>query len=172
MLRLFVCLCLLTPLLGSGAASSAFDGRWRLDKERSSALDGWSDWDLVIKVTGDNVSLGYDMQWRTTKVSGANVLSLSKPTTVPNFFRVDRRHQALDPLKGKSSSARASWLDQQRTLRVEADVPIEVSQGPATVRLYSEFRLLEGDNALLLIELNSARPRPLVYRFTKVTTEK
>jgi len=31
--------------------------------------------------------------------------------------------------------------------------------------------LLEGDQALLLIELHAARPRPLVYRFTKVTAE-
>ena len=67
---------------------------------------------------------------------------------------------------------RASWLDQNRTLRVEADTPIEISQGTASMRITSEYRLLEGDSALLLIELHSSRPRPLVYRFNKVTAEK
>jgi len=40
------------------------------------------------------------------------------------------------------------------------------------MRLYSEYRLVEGDRELLLIELHSSRPRPLVYRFTKITAEK
>ena len=40
------------------------------------------------------------------------------------------------------------------------------------MRLYSEYRLLEGDRDLVLIELHSSRPRPLVYHFTKVLPEK
>ena len=64
----------------------------------------------------------------------------------------------------------AAWIDGGRTLRVEAQVPVETSQGDTTLRLYDEYRLLEGGE-LVLIELHSTRPRPLVYQFTKVPEE-
>jgi len=159
-------------LLALAHASSPFEGRWRLDKTRSTALDGWSEWDLVIRLEANHVTLGYDMQWHSTKFSTSNVIDTAHAATFPNFFRVEQRHMALYPAKGQAASVRASWLDNQRTLRVEADAPIEISQGQALMRIYSEYRLVEGDRELLLIELHSSRPRPLVYRFTKVLTEK
>jgi hypothetical protein len=157
---------------GSAFAASPLEGRWRYDKTRSTALDGWHEWDLVIGITGNQVSLQHDMKWGKTTLSATNVLALGQPAPVPNFFRVEQRHMALYPAKGAAATVGASWLDAQRTLRVEGDLPIEISQGRATMRLYSEYRLLEGDNELLLIELHSSRPRPLVYRFTKVKPEK
>lgn len=159
-------------LLALAHASSQFEGRWRLDKTRSTALDGWSEWDLVIQLEANHVTLGYDMQWHSTKFSTSNLVDTAQPVTLPTFFRVEQRHMALYPAKGQTTSVRASWLDNQRTLRVEADAPIEISQGQALMRIYSEYRLVEGDRELLLIELHSSRPRPLVYRFTKVLTEK
>lgn len=170
MKRLIACLLFLTPLLA--LAASPLEGRWRLDKARSSALDGWTDWDLTISVEGDHVTLGHDMQWHATKFSATNTFQLDHETMVPAFFRVEQRHMALYPAKGQATAVRASWLDQQRTLRVEAETPIENSQGQAAMRIYSEYRVLEGDRELLLIELHSSRPRPLVYRFTKVASEK
>jgi hypothetical protein len=71
----------------------------------------------------------------------------------------------------KRARTTAAWVDGGRTLRVEAQVPLEVSQGETVMRLYAEYRLLEGDQALVLIELHSSRTRPLVYRFTKVPEE-
>ena len=71
-----------------------------------------------------------------------------------------------------SSSCGQSCQHAGRTLRVEADTPIEISQGQANMRLYYEYRLVEGDQALVLIELHSTRPQPLVYRFTRVTETK
>ena len=65
----------------------------------------------------------------------------------------------------------AAWIDGGRTLRVEAQVPLETSQGDTTMRLYDEYRLLEGGSELVLIELHSTRSRPLVYHFTKVPEE-
>jgi hypothetical protein len=164
-------LAVLLPVL-TFAASSPFEGRWRLDKTRSTALDGWSEWDLVIHLDGTHVTLGYDMQWHSTQFSTANLLDTSQEISLPNFFRVEQRHMALYPAKGQSTPVRASWLDDKRTLRVEADAPIEISQGQALLRIYSEYRLVEGDRELILIELHSSRPCPLVYRFTKVSTEK
>ncbi|MEO7599664.1 MAG: hypothetical protein ABIV50_12070 [Opitutus sp.] len=170
LLKTFI-LMLLTPLVVT-AATSPLEGRWRLDPARSSALDGWTAWDLVVAVADSRISLQHDMQWRTTKVSATNILDTARATDVKEFFRVEQRHMALYPQKGSATTVRASWLDQNRTLRLEANSPLEVSQGTAMMRIYSEYRLLEGDTALLLIELHSSRSRPLVYRFNKVTPEK
>lgn len=170
MKRLLLSLLLFAPLLA--LAASPLDGRWRLDKTRSTALDGWHEWDLVIETTGSKVSLRHDLKWGRTEFSATNVVDTAQAATLPNFFRVEQRHMALYPAKGAATPVRASWVDQNRTLRVEANAPIEISQGQATMRIYSEYRLLEGDQELLVIELHSSRPRPLVYRFTKVASEK
>ncbi|MBP7141124.1 MAG: hypothetical protein KBA71_04410 [Opitutaceae bacterium] len=153
-------------------SASPLDGRWRLDTTRSSALDGWTQWDLVITSNGPRVSLQHDMQWRSTKRSATNTVDTSQAVKLADFFRVEQRHMALYPAKGGTSTVRASWIDNGRTLRLEADTPLEISQGEAHMRIYSEYRLIEGDRSLVLIELHSSRPQPLVYRFTKVTPEK
>ncbi len=167
--RFLLLLSLLLVPLGASAATSSFEGRWRLDKARSTAIDGWSTWDLVIRVDGSRVSLGYDMQWYATKVAATNTVDTARPMTVPDFFRVDQRHMAVYPIKGHATPVTAAWIDGGRTLRVEAEPTLETSQGTAAMRIYSEFRLLEGDHDLLLIELHDSRPQPLIYRFTKVT---
>ncbi len=169
--RLLLPLLLLLPLAAC-AATSPFEGRWRLDKARSTALDGWHEWDLVIAVTGSRVSLRHDMKWIRTNFSATNTVDTAAPVEIPAFFRVEQRHMALYPAKGGLTTARAAWLDAGRTLRVEADTPIEISQGQANMRLYLEYRLVEGDQALVLLELHSTRPQPLVYRFTRVTETK
>ncbi len=163
-------LFLLLPL--AALAASPLDGRWRLDPARSTALDGWTAWDLVISADGSRVSLRHDMQWRSTKVTATNLVDTAAPATVKDFFRVEQRHMALYPAKGGTTAVRAAWLDAGRTLRVEADTPIEISQGQANMRLYYEYRLIEGDRTLVLIELHSTRPQPLVYRFNRVTETK
>lgn len=163
-------LFLLLPL--AALAASPLDGRWRLDPARSTALDGWTAWDLVIAADGSRVSLRHDMQWRSTKVTATNLVDTAAPATVKDFFRVEQRHMALYPAKGGTTAVRAAWLDAGRTLRVEADTPIEISQGQANMRLYYEYRLIEGDRTLVLIELHSTRPQPLVYRFNRVTETK
>ncbi len=163
-------LFLLLPL--AAFAASPLDGRWRLDPARSTALDGWTAWDLVIAADGSRVSLRHDMQWRSTKVTATNLVDTAAPATMKDFFRVEQRHMALYPAKGGTTAVRAAWLDAGRTLRVEADTPIEISQGQANMRLYYEYRLIEGDRTLVLIELHSTRPQPLVYRFHRVTETK
>ena len=167
----FPILLLLLPV-AVPAAPNAMEGRWRLDPARSSALDGWTAWELVISVANDQVSLQHDMQWRSTKRSATNTVNTHEPTVLPSYFRVEQRHMALYPEKGGSTPVRAEWIDQGRTLRVEAEPPIETSQGKATIRIYGEYRLLEGGNDLLLIELHHSRPRPLVYRFSRVADPK
>ncbi|MEO6005107.1 MAG: hypothetical protein ABIZ04_08205 [Opitutus sp.] len=165
---LFLILCVLLSPVTVATAASPLEGRWRLDPAHSSALDGWTAWDLLITVNGAEVTLQHDMQWRSTKVTGTNILNTTQPTTTRTFFRVDQRHMGVYPQKEAETSLRAHWLDAGRTLQLEANTPVEISQGRTTMRLSSEYRVLEGNTSLLLIELHQSRPRPLVYRFTKV----
>lgn len=158
--------------LAAWAANPAMAGRWRMDPKRSTALDGWHTWDLVVGLEGTRVDLRHDMQWRTSKVTAINSLDTSRATSVKDFFRVEQRHMALYPVPGAVTPVKAEWLDGERTLRVEATVPVESSQATTPMRIYQEFRLIEGDQELQLIELHSTRGKPLVYRFTKVTGEK
>jgi hypothetical protein len=153
------------------AANPEWVGRWRLDVAQSTALDGWTAMDLVIGLAGSKVELRHDMTWRSTKVTGINTVDTAAPVDIPNFFRIDQRHMAVYAQPKKSARATAAWLDGGRTLRVEAQVPLEISQGESLVRHYAEYRLLEGDQALVLIELRSSRTRPLVYRFNRVPEE-
>jgi hypothetical protein len=162
---------LLLPLAAL-AANPALAGRWRLDPKRSTALDGWTTWDLVVALDGTQVSLRHDMQWRATKRSETNTVDTAQPVDVKDFFRVEQRHMAIYGIRGATTPVRAEWIDGGRTLRIEAAMPVEVSQGNVTMRIYQELRLLEGDAELQLIELHSTRPKPLVYRFTKIKEEK
>ena len=89
---------LLLPLLllplAAFAATSPFEGRWRLDRARSTALDGWHEWDLVLAVTGSRVSLQHDMKWIRTTVSATNTVDTAAAVEIPAYFRVEQRHMA------------------------------------------------------------------------------
>jgi hypothetical protein len=169
LLKLIVGLCVLP--LAALASDQSLNGRWRMDTARSTALDGWSTVDLVISNDGSKVSLRHDMTWHATKVTATNVVDTAAAVDVANFFRIDQRHMAVYARPGESAHVTAEWLDGGRTLKVQALVPLETSQGNIVMRQYDEYRLLEGGNELELIELHSTRERPLIYRFTKVPAE-
>ncbi|EDY81435.1 hypothetical protein VDG1235_1053 [Verrucomicrobiia bacterium DG1235] len=153
------------------ASNPDFSGRWRLDKERSSALDGWTAMDLVISQDGSKIEIAHDMRWRSSRVLESNVFDTEGPVEIENYFRVDQRHMAVYAPKQSVTPVSANWIDEGSTLRVEAEVPVEVSQGTATIRIYSEYRVGEGGETLTLIELHSTRNNPLVYRFRKLASD-
>ncbi len=173
MKRILVHLLLAAVLLplAARAADPAFNGRWRLDVARSTALDGWSTLDLVISVDGPKVTLHHELTWHSTQVTATNVVDTAQPAVLVNFFRLDQRHMAVYARPKEAATVQAAWLDASRTLRVEALVPLETSQGNTTMRLYDEYRLGEGGTELVLIELHNTRDRALVYHFTKVPEE-
>lgn len=156
--------------LPAAAANPAFAGRWRLDPAASSALDGWQKADLVLALDGSRVDVRYAMAWRTTRLEAVNRLDTAAPVELKDFFRIEARHMAVYPAKGGVTRATAEWLDAGRTLRTEAVTPVEVSQGVVPLRITTEYRLGELGDTLTVIELRSARNRPLVYVFRKVAT--
>ncbi len=168
-LKLLLMLCLLP--LAAMASDASFNGRWRMDTARSTALDGWTTADIVIQADGSKVGFRYDMTWHATKATAAQTVDTAQPVDITHFFRIDQRHMAVYALPKQAAHVTASWLDAGKTLRVEAQVPVETSQGNTTMRIYQEYRLLEGGNDLVLIELHGSRDRPLTYYFTRVPAE-
>ncbi len=166
LLNLLLVLVLLP--LAAVAGDPVINGRWRLDTTRSTALDGWSTADVVIAADGSKIGFHYDMTWHTTKVAVSQSVDTAQPVAIPNFFRIDQRHMAVYAQPKSAAAVTATWIDGGRTLRLEAQVPLETSQGNTTMRVYQEFRLQEGNAELVLIELHNTRSRPLVYHFTKV----
>jgi hypothetical protein len=157
--------------LAALAGDPAINGRWRMDPARSTALDGWSTVDVVIQLDDTKVGFTYDLTWHATKVTASQTVDTAQAVDIMNFFRIDQRHMAVYAQPKEAARVTATWLDAGRTLRIEAQVPLEISQGHTTMRLYQEYRLLEGGNELVLIELHNTRSRPLVYHFTKVPAE-
>lgn len=158
-------------LASLAAANPAFAGRWRMDPDRSTALDGWHKMDLVFALDGSKVAITHHMQWRSTKQTATNVYDTAQPVALKDFFRVEARHLAIYPVRDGVTHATATWLDGGRTLRVEALTPIEVSQGQGSIRIYQEYRIDELGRTLTFIELRSSRDRPLVYVLHRVTEE-
>lgn len=166
-----VVLGLLILPMGLLMADPAFNGRWRLDKARSTALDGWTTMDLVVSIEASDVALQHDMRWRSTRVTAVNRVNTDHPVEIRDFFRIDQRHMAVYRPVDRVTPVTAMWLDEGRTLRVEAHHEVETSQGFAIMRITSEYRLEEGDETLTLIELHSTRDRPLVYIFRKLAPD-
>ncbi len=163
----FLLACATFPLAAS-IANPEWNGRWRFDPDRSSALDGWTNMDIAIEANGSKVSITHDMRWRSTRVTKTNVVNTRRTVKIPDFFRIEARHMAVYAPKSFEATVSSEWLDAGGALRVEAEFPVEISQGDATIRMYSEYRLGEGGETLTLIELRSSRNNPLVYRFKRL----
>ena len=151
------------------SANPDLEGHWRLDSARSSALDGWQEMDLIFALDGSEIEITHQMRWRATNYRATNLVDTSKSVASDKFFRIEQRHMAVYPAKGGITHTTAEWIDADRTLRTETNTPVEVSQGDVNMRITSEYRIGEGGETLILIELHSSRPRPLVYFFNKVS---
>ncbi|MBI2513134.1 MAG: hypothetical protein HYV96_14245 [Opitutae bacterium] len=159
---------LLSALALIAHAAPNFQGLWRFDPTASTALDGWTAIDLAIRVDGSRVALEHRMTWRDTKLTKTNVFDTATPGELRDFFRIDQRHMAVYPAKDGVTRASAAWIDDGRTLRTEAIVPVEISQGETHLRVTTEYRVSEDGGTLTVIELHSTRNRPLIYVFRKV----
>jgi hypothetical protein len=158
-------------LASLAGANPALAGHWRMDPAQSAPLDGWHKMDLVIGLEGSQVAITHRMQWRSTKLEATNTFDTAQPVSLAHMFRVEQRHMAVYPARSGVTHATAAWLDGGRTLRIAAEMPVEVSQGDTVMRIYSEYRLGELGDTLTLIELHASRNAPLVYVFHRINAE-
>jgi hypothetical protein len=162
----------LALFLGSSDVSAqrnpAFSGRWKIDRNRSTALDPWRSLDLDISVDGDSVSITryYGAGSRVAQESMAIDTSLpSQTVSVEGWW--DNRHIGAY-LGGKTEqTVKTRWLDGGQTLQLHIDMILETSQGETPVRVLRELRLSDDGRTLTVIQLRSSRNLPVVRVFTK-----
>ena len=170
-MRLFLTLCL---VLFAGAAAAqapsdpAWAGTWRLDRDRSTAVDPWRDLTVVLALDGDAVVL--ERRWRGsreggTAVDAVRVVPGGAAAKAPLEQWPDNRHLGAYLAGDRAKTVRAWWKDDGHTLATESTLTLSVQQGTRDVRIYTEYRLSPGGDRLDVLELRSTRPRPLHYVF-------
>ena len=164
---------LLLPLKGSGQTVSAPDstsadqlsGTWVINKERSTAIDPWTDLQIEIDATASRLTL--KRTW-----AGYHGYAVSDSMTIPidsSSHEVsmsqwpDNRHIGAFLASESSRSVSAHWLDEGQTLQVTNRLSLSVSQGTSQVRTHREYRVSPTGSYLIVLELRSTRPRPIRY---------
>jgi hypothetical protein len=168
----------LLPLDGVGQTVPSSDsitaaklsGKWKIDKEVSTAIDPWRDMQIEIDATSSQLTL--DRNWE-----GYHGFSVSDSMTIPidgSTHQVsmsqwpDNRHIGAFLAEDSLKSVSARWLDEGRTLQVTTRLKLKVSQGTSQVRTHSEYRVSPSGAHLIVLELRSTRPRPIRYRFEEM----
>lgn len=158
------------------AGSLRFDGRWEIDKDRSTAIDPWKDLTVEIEASEDRLALKriWKGHYGFSAVDSVRIPIDGASHPVSTQMWPDNRHvgvfvgqSARDGVEEKSVSAR--WRDDGRTLQVTTKMSAAVSQGQATLRVHSEYRLGPNGQELNVLELRSTRPRPIRYVLTRET---
>jgi hypothetical protein len=169
-LKMLLALSVVVVLLCTNAlANSAFEGRWKIDRSKSTALDPWRSLAIEIAVDGDTVSI--------TRYYGAGTRvaqeSMTVDTTVPSqTVEVegwwDNRHIGAYLGGGKKQTVNAKWLDDGQTLQLNIEMILDTSQGETPVRVLREMRLSRDGRTLRVLQLRSSRSLPVVRVFNKV----
>lgn len=166
---LLVLSILLTLLIPTVRADSGFDGRWKIDTSRSTALDPWRSLAIEIAVEGDQVSISRFYGGGTRVAQESMTVDTTLPAqTVEVEGWWDNRHIGAYLGGGKEQTVTARWLDEGQTLQLEIEMILETSQGDAPVRVMREMRLSRDGRTLRVLQLRSSRNLPVVRVFTKV----
>lgn len=166
--RLLILSIILAPLVSTAHANSDFNGRWKIDTSRSTALDPWRSLAIEIAVEGDRVSIIRFFGGGTRVAQESMTVDTTLPSqtvTVEGWW--DNRHIGAYLGGGKEQSVTATWLDEGQTLQLNIEMILETSQGEAPVRVMREMRLARDGQTLRVLQLRSSRNLPVVRVFTK-----
>lgn len=146
-----------------------FSGRWKIDREKSTPLDPWSNLEIEISINGDSVAIGryYSAGSRVAQETMALDMSLpSQVVAVEGWW--DNRHIGAYLGNDKKQTVSAKWLDNGRTLHLDVDMILETSQGDTPVRVIREMRLSDDGQTLTVLQLRSSRNLPVVRVFNRI----
>jgi hypothetical protein len=147
-------------------------GHWKIDLDRSTELSPWKDYQLVITVDGDTVTVERHLAWGPREfVDTMTVLPGQAAITVPVVMWPDNRHLGAYISDGHTKQVRAEKIDDGRLLRISSDLVLETQQASRAVNILSDYKVSASGNQLTLTELRSTRNRPVVYFFTRVTAQ-
>jgi hypothetical protein len=171
--RLLLLLGLTLPLAATAAAavppSSAFQGTWRFDAERSTNLPAWRSFELTVELTGSTVAMKRRLGWGRRVHEDSLQLPLDgRRTAVPVPYWADNRHIGAYIGGDGHKHAHLRVLDDGRILRIESDLTVETQQGDRAINVLSDYHLSPDGQTLTLIEIRSSRPRPTVTVLTRV----
>ena len=123
---------------------------------------------LDIAVNGDKVRLARTLSSGANSTQEVFDLDTTRADNVcPVSWYADNRYMGLFIGGDGAKHIRASWLDEGRTLRLDASLVVNAQQGPKKINILSDYKLSASGGELTLIETRSARMTPFVYVFKR-----
>jgi hypothetical protein len=154
--------------LAASHAESDFDGQWKIDLTKSSALDPWDTMSLTIEVDGDDVSIVRKFGGDKRNAQESMTLDLTQASQVVEVEGWwDNRHIGAYLGGNKQQTVAAKWLDDGRTLQLDIEMILETAQGDTPVRVLREMRLSRNGQTMHVLQLRSSRNLPIVRVFRK-----
>lgn len=158
--------------VGHAAAPSSLAGAWKIDLTQSTELSPWKGYELTLAIDGDQVTVRRELAWGRRKFADVTTIDTRRTDNViPVEMWPENRHIGAYIGGDKTKRVRAEWLDDRRILRLSTDLVLDTQQGSREVNILSDYKLSAQGSELILTELRSTRNRPIVYVFTRATSE-
>lgn len=150
------------------AANPDFSGKWVIDKERSTAFDPWSTIELEIEVKGKRVWIDELVSTgRRKNLQSYELDTKASVNEVPIALWTGNRHIGAYIGGDRVMRIVAQWVDEDRTLQLDCNYTLRTSQGETPARSHKEFRISTDGDQLIMMEMRSSRPRPILYVFNR-----
>ena len=149
----------------------ALDGTWQLVPAESTDSSPWNACRLTISIRKDKVTLARHFgAGRRTFEDSFTFTTDDTETIVPSVYWPENRHLGAYMSDEQQRRMRATWLDEQRILRVNTDLVLSTQQGERAVNVLSNYQVSRDGQRLTIVELRSTRTRPIVFVFSRVTS--
>lgn len=157
-------------LFSAALDARAFLGQWKFDPTQSTDLSPWSSCDLTIAQSGQKLTITRNLRGGRRTHTDVIPLDVTKSTNeVPQTWWIDNRHIGAYSPHDATKTVHAKTLDDGKLLRLETDLVLETQQGSRDVNIISQYQISPDGNVLIVTDLRSTRPRPVVHVFTRVT---
>lgn len=149
-------------------ANPDFAGKWQLRTDLSTAVDPWRTIRLDIDVDGSVIDIEKTVTTgRRSTTENYRLDTSLEENFVPMEVWLDNRHIGAYMPYNSGKTIRAEWLDGGKTLKMDSNYILETHQGETPVRAYVEYRLSRGGERLTMLEIRSARNRPILHVFER-----
>ena len=166
----FVALATASLSFAHSLDTARFIGEWQFDRDQSTDLSPWSRCLLVIAQDGDQLTITRTLRGGRRTHEDVIPLDITKEVNVvPQGWWIDNRHIGAYSPHDATKVIRAKTLDDGKLLRLETDLVLETQQGSRDVNIISQYQISPDGDLLIVTDLRSTLPRPVVHVFTRVT---
>ncbi len=146
----------------------AFIGKWDFDKAQSTDLSPWSRCQLTISLKGEILTISRVLGGGRRTHTDTIPLNINRHlNTVAQGWWIDNRHIGAYSPHDATKTVTARTLDNGKLLRLETDLVLETQQGSRDVNIISQYQISPDGDRLIVTDLRSTRPRPVVHVFTR-----